>query len=468
MHWRLFLFSTAVLMLIGPAIALAGSDPAVPYTLQVAAFPTTDLADRFAVKLVRAGERPFCATVELQARGYWTRVFVGLFSTSEAARRYGENLVGRGVVDEFLVRRADPNQAVTRPRRVTGSDPEALASVARHKPPSTRHAVSAENFILSPAAAKGASLPESARNATLRVRPVAAARETYASPATPLPDFRASALGLAPRIDTGLIPRPEPVTLALRLVVGEVRPYRVESRNRGGLWITGDTAEGLARLRWIVGAENAQLIKLDPDGRVQLDRRLLANTGGLGPSRAGDAVQVAKHIWSNEGLLLLVQLAEGRYRYRLHTGRQVPTLGKIITISGSINLDTNFDSRINRYRKDGKKLAVEQPPEGFDSLVAMNPDARWYNLSSNYWVQTGAITFHELAEAYAKIELGLDYLDQGSQPGAHALAIERERRLKSQRPSADIVLTAGSNRVLRTEKEVRLFYAEGPAGVSQR
>lgn len=468
MHSRLFLFSSAILILIGPVIAIAGSDPPVPYTLQVAAFPTTDVADSFVIKLVRAGERPFYATVELQARGYWTRIFVGLFPTTEAARRYGENLVGRGIVDEFLVRRADPNQAVTRPRRVTGSGLNALASVAPSRRPSTPHAVGAENFILSPAADRASLLPDNAGNATLRARRGTAAGETPASSA-PLPDFRAAALGLAPGIDTGLIPRPEPGTLALRLVVGEVRSYPGEFRNRGGLWITGDSAEGLARLRWIVGAENAQMVKLDTDGRVQLDRRLLAKAAGLGAARAGDPVQVANYIWSNEGLLLLVQIAEGRYRYRFHTSRQAPTLGKIIAITGSINLDKNFDSRINRYRKDGKKLASEQPPEGFDSLVAMNPDARWYNLNSNYWVQTGAITFHELAEAYAKIELGLDYLDQGSQSGAHALAIERERRLKSQRPSADIVLTAGSNRLLRTEKEIRLFYAEGSAGgVSQR
>ncbi|MFY9555589.1 MAG: hypothetical protein WAV47_12825, partial [Blastocatellia bacterium] len=69
---------------------------------------------------------------------------------------------------------------------------------------------------------------------------------------------------------------------------------------------------------------------------------------------------------------------------------------------------------------------------------------------------------HELAEAYAKLEQGFDYLDQGSHPGAHALALERERRLQSQRPEADIVMTVGSNRVLRTEAEIRLFYAEAP------
>jgi hypothetical protein len=135
---------------------------------------------------------------------------------------------------------------------------------------------------------------------------------------------------------------------------------------------------------------------------------------------------------------------------------------------GSINLDNNADSRINPFRKYGRKLDGERPPEGFDSLIGLNPVARWFNLSTNCWVQGGQIVFHEIAEAYAKLELGLDYLDQGLRSGAHAIALERELRLKSQRPRADIVMTAGSNRLLRTEAEIRLFYAEAAAGVSQR
>jgi hypothetical protein len=180
-----------------------------------------------------------------------------------------------------------------------------------------------------------------------------------------------------------------------------------------------------------------------------------------------DPLRAVAYISSNEGLLLLVQIAQGRYRYLLHIGRQAPTSGKSVEASGSINLDNNADSRINPYRKNGKKLDGERPPEGFDSLIGLNPVARWFNLSTNCWVQSGEIVFHELAEAYAKLELGLDYLDHGSQTGAHAQALERELRLKSQRPGVDIVMTAGFNRLLRTEEEIRLFSAEA-AGISQR
>jgi hypothetical protein len=232
--------------------------------------------------------------------------------------------------------------------------------------------------------------------------------------------------------------------------------------------VSGDTAKGLERLRWIVGEENVGLINLDADGRVKLDKRLLAKAAGLRETRVDDPVRAVDYISSNEGLLLLVEVTQGRYRYLLYMGRQVPTWGRSAETSGSINLDNNVDSRINPFRKNGRKLDVERPPEGFDSLIGLNPVARWFNLSTNCWVQAGQIVFHEIAEAYAKLELGLDYLDHGLRTGAHAIALERELRLKSQRPGVDIVMTAGSNRLLRTEAEIRLFYAESAAGVSQR
>ena len=121
MDSRLFLLSAVVFASSLPATAFAASDPEASYTLQVGAFPSTDLADKFVVKLVQAGEKPGCTTVELQGRGYWTRVFVGLFPTSNAARRYGDNLIARGIVSDFLVKRPEPEQSIVRPRRVTAA-----------------------------------------------------------------------------------------------------------------------------------------------------------------------------------------------------------------------------------------------------------------------------------------------------------------------------------------------------------
>lgn len=463
MHSR-HLFLMALLISAGQSAALARSELATPYfTIQVASFPDSALGDRFAARLVSAGERPVCHTVEIGGRGYWTRVFVGLFNTTDAARRHGETLVARGIIKEFLVKKADSIQALTRPRRVNGGETQVALSTATPllkaktvAAPAVR--IGDSSHVGNPPApgAGGDLVPASKLGA--KGDPVGIG----------LPVVESNAIRFMCPVDTSLIPRPDPVELAFSLVTGEVRSGPDDSRQQGGLWIGGDTAEGLVRLRWIVGDDDLGLIELEADGRVRLDKRLVAKAAGLEESRVEDPMRAVNYISSNEGLLLLVQITQGRYRYLLHIGRQAPTSGKNVEVAGSINLDNNPDSRINPYRKDFRKLDGERPPEGYDSLIGLNPVARWFNLSTNSWVQAGEIVFHELAEAYAKLELGLDYLDHGTRTGAHALALKREWRLKSQRPGADIVITTGSNRLLRTEQEIRLFYAEAGAGVSQR
>lgn len=465
MYSRQCLLQAALLIFLGASSALAQSEPTAYFTLQVASFPDTELANKFVVQLVREGEHPTCATIELQGRGYWTRVFLGLFASAEAARHYGDNLKTRGMIVEFLVRKAELNQAVTRPRRVTlgeaGSSETATVSAQSSK--SQGHPPADFPILSSFDVRDDASM-----RMRLKTKPGEVPAEPVNRAASALPVIAARYGNLAPALDTAGIPRPNPVALAFRLVVVEVSATASNPWRRGGLWLAGDAAEGLSRLRWIAGEENAGLITLDDRGRVQLDQRMLAKAAGLGAPGADDPLQVAEYIVSNEGLLLLVQLAEGGHRYLLHIGDQVPTHGRNVEVYGGINLDNNFDSRINPYRKHGKKLEEERPPEGFAALIGLNPVAQWFNLSTRGWVHVGEITLHELAEAHAKVALGLDYLDQGSNPGAHALALQRERRLKSQRPDEYIVLTAGSNRVLRTQQEIRLFYAESAGEIPKQ
>jgi hypothetical protein len=466
MHAQLSFFLIAVLISAGTPAALAKSDYTVSlFTLQVASFSDTVQAERFAVMLARAGEDPVFDTVKIDGRGLWTRVSVGLFNTADAARRHGVTLVARGIIEGFLVKKADSVLALTRPRRVVSSEPRVSnltdTSGLSAKPKRVMDTTGSRS-LTNNGRAPGVRVEKRTVNNGYgftqgRIDPARALL-----PVVELAGFR-----LVPRVDTNLIPRPDPVSLAFKLITGELRNTPA-AKQRGGLWISGDTAEGLARLRWIVGHKNAGLIKLDSDGRVRFDVKRLAEAAGRGETRVQDPLKVVDHVSSNEGLLLLVQVTQGRYRYLLHIGRQAPTYGKSVDTAGSINLDNNVDSRINPYRKNGKKLDAERPPEGFDSLIALNPVARWFNLNTNGWVPGGEIVFHELAEAYAKLEFGLDYLDQGSHPGAHAVALAREQRLKSQRPSADIVITTGSNRLLRTHEEIRLFTAEASAGVNQR
>ncbi len=466
MHSTLSFLLGTLLVLAGQSAAPAKSNQtATHFTLQVASFPDTAQANRFGAGLVGAGESPVFDTVEIEGRGYWTRVFVGLFDTPDAARRHGVNLVTRGVIKEFLVKQATLNQSVTRPRRVAASTAQ-VQSGTNSSPVVTKAVTANRGELGSRGNPASANRSEAMPISNGRPNSQGALRDPARKQ---LPVVGTPALRLAPRIDTSLIPRPDPVGLAFKLVTGEARNAQgAPGQEGGGLWVRGDTAEGLARLRWIVGEENAGLISLDDDGRVRFDMKLLAKAAGCGEPRVQDPLRAAQYISSNEGLLLLVQVAQGQFRYLLHIGQQSPTFGKSAETPGSINLDNNTDSRINRYRKNGKKLDRERPPEGFDSLVGLNPAARWFNLRTSCWVQGGEIVFHEIAEAYGKLELGLDYLDLGVRPGAHALALEREQRLKSQRPGAAIVTTTGSNRLLRTPEEIRVFTAEAIAGVSQR
>jgi len=396
-----------------------------------------------------------CATVEVSGRGNWTRVFVGLFDTVASAGRYGEALIGRGVIKEFLVRRADASQAAIRPRKVIESQTNETA------------ASNADETKLMPSDQDERCISNNNRRLHLQLEasPEGSVFGAVESAQLNLPFFPSS-LQMSPHIDTTLIPRPDPIVLALKFIIGDSKSLSSDPAVKGGLWLSGDKDEGLARLRWIVGDENAELLTLEPDGHLRIEAKLLAKAAGLEEPRVEDAVQVATYIASNEGLLLITQLSEGRYRYLFHIGSQVSTRGKMLEISAGVNLDNNYDSRINPHRKHCEKLDVERPPVGFDSLVGLNPGTRWVNLRSNSFVPVGEITFHELAEAHAKLELGLGYLDEGPTRGAHALAIEREQRLKSQRPG--VVLTAGSNLVLRTEEDLRLFYTESSRGISQR
>jgi len=434
------------------------ADPTPSYTLQVAAFPETEKesADRLIDSLARAGELAAWGTAELQGRGKWVRVFVGSFASASQARLYGVSLRERALIKEFFVRASAEINPPTRPRSVTrekryalkyGSRPIIASGLARAA------GVAGDPRPQALAPPPSGAYVEELGVETLFVPDRAAAAAEFVSEL--LPVTGEAALTTAPTIDTARIPRVDPVERAFSSIVVDA-----PARRRGGLWISGDMQEALARLEWILGIEKAELLIVASDGRLQLNTARLAEAAGineLGPNSA--PLVMLDYILSNEGLLLLVQLTEGSHRYRFHIGRKAPTFGGHVTVAGSMNLDNNFDSRINPYRRFGAKLDHERPPDGFDCLIAVNPIARWYNLRASRLVPDGHIIFHELAESYAKLELGLDYLSQGARAGAHNTALEREKRLKSQRPDS-VVVTTGPNRVLRSEEEIRQFYAE--------
>jgi hypothetical protein len=338
-----------------------------------------------------------------------SRILVGPFNSADAATRYGDSLLARGMIDAFTVRAprdstaADLVPAV--PFGVAGGGADVVPSVAPDGPP----------FL--------------GKRGVLT-----------------------SLVALAPAFDPALTA--DPVKAALEDIVG------VTSERNGGLWLAGDIREGVSRLQWIAGPENVDLLSVARDGKVTLRRDLLIRYSGADAAKAGARFVLFDYMTSHEGLHLLAQLIEAENRYCLYMSHGVPTAGGEIEVQGAINLDNNFDSRINTYRKNGMKLPRERPPEEFDSLVGINPGAHWFNLRVNRIVSDGIIVFHELAEALAKVDFGLDYLPQGLQPGAHDTAVQREMKLQAQRRDSDTVTTLGSNAVFTDWDTFLKFKAE--------
>ena len=481
--------SSMVACLLVTCLVTAESLGSNTFTVQVASFADQVSAKEFAAILERQGLSTALDTVKLPGRGTWTRVFVGQFKTASEAQKYGQRLLVRTLIKEFVVMRINEEELQTmqqgKTSKVTAGYSGVLIVAPGFLSRRVNTGIAGAGALVNMSRPGTESTGKPSLNGILTTQ-----RPAYGAGGRPLLDSPLDKLGstnsnlkgrtagalvlptsvrrepgvLAP-VNPAQMPRPNPVQQAFSLVLG---PKSVDVLpRRGGLWLSGDVAEGLARLRWIVGAENTDVITVDSEGQVRLDGALLARLARV--DKVGSAaapIVAADYIISNEGLMLLVQLTQGAFRYRLHLGSEAPTAGATAKVQGSINLDNNFDSRINPYRRTGRKFPNERPPDGFEALIAINPQAQWYNITAGSRVPAGHITFHELAEAYAKVEFGLDYLPQSLRAGAHNLAIEREKILKRQRPTSDIVITLGSNRLLKSLEEARAFYAAAGESIS--
>jgi len=135
----------------------------------------------------------------------------------------------------------------------------------------------------------------------------------------------------------------------------------------------------------------------------------------------------------NEGAALLNDVISSKNTYGLTVGSSVETLGGQLSLiptrentATMANLDNNPDAR---YRKG--KTDKDKPPKGVDDQIGINYDYRDKNSKSTTELKQApnwTTTFHELAEAYAKVEDGKQYAQ------AHQAAIDRETRLRDQRP----------------------------------
>lgn len=443
MHSRqAFLSAISVILVLSSTAQSKSENRNSQFTIQVAAFTDINEAIALVGKLSREGESPVWGEVDVPGRGRWVRIFIGVFNTFIEARRYAQRLVARSLIREFLVKPSGEMKLLMRPRSIAL---QGETERDNHDQLSSFDEASDEEGII-----VSVILNSYSTN-------VASPLTSTVSLSEALPIAGPLRFDEIPGISTSLIPRSDPVRQAFRIIAGNLSVKR-----RGGLWLSGDLAEGLARLRWIVGPEHAHLLIVDGEGRLSLDGTILASLAGIEQMSAVMAPPVvASYISLNEGLLLLVQMIEGSARYCLHLGSEAPTRAGKTRVSGSINLDNNYDSRINPYRTGRAKLDQERPPAPFDAMVALNPSARWFNLRTDRFVPVAQITFHELAEAYAKVAMELEYLPRNGRVGAHDQALDREERLREQRPADDLVTTFGPNRVLRTEEELRQFYTSG-------
>jgi RHS repeat-associated protein len=149
-----------------------------------------------------------------------------------------------------------------------------------------------------------------------------------------------------------------------------------------------------------------------------------------------DGIDLSK----NEGAQLLSDLISSGNTYDLSYGSSLQTSGRVINVTFLENLDRKADWR---YGKG--KTPEDQPRAGVDGQVAFN----WPNItikpnpldpqsvpgSGSAPALRWTTVFHELAESYAKVDKGMQYMDRSNPSvGAHWNAVDRERAMRGQRP----------------------------------
>ncbi len=161
----------------------------------------------------------------------------------------------------------------------------------------------------------------------------------------------------------------------------------------------------------------------------------------------------------NEGAALLDQLVGSSKLYDLTIGTEFMTSAGMTPLTdpkagGVANLNHGYDSQ---FMYHGGRLPHEKPAAGVDGIVAINPALAKYVDSKGRRVSLSSLIFHELAEAYGKVDLGKEYSDYHTlqaagesllvspfkEQGAHNYSVDREFKLINQRPSLQLTGRAG-------------------------
>jgi len=132
---------------------------------------------------------------------------------------------------------------------------------------------------------------------------------------------------------------------------------------------------------------------------------------------------------SNEGAKLLNDLITSSKVYGYEEGSTIRTAGGEVSVMTVANLPVFGDQVVSK-----KGIAPTQRPSGVDDQVVFNPNNRNITVKSNTNLALAkpyTVVFHELAEAYQKVDRG----QGGTYAAAHNAAILREDKLRSQRPN---------------------------------
>jgi RHS repeat-associated protein len=178
------------------------------------------------------------------------------------------------------------------------------------------------------------------------------------------------------------------------------------------LRLAGNVADATNDLCQIVGAANCSRITVDQStGIVTFDTKDLDLNANAGASLVNDLVQ-------------------SQSTYGFSSGPTVETAGGTVKVDYITNLPPTADQL--QYRKCQCPTDNETPKKGVADQVAFNPnDTRGVreSLSNLKLAVPYTVAFHELAEAYAKVDGGRKTYDD-----AHGAAMKREDALRDQRP----------------------------------
>ena len=194
------------------------------------------------------------------------------------------------------------------------------------------------------------------------------------------------------------------------------------------LQLSGDLVADKAALCEIVGSTNCDRISID-----EKTNTVSFETSGLDLS-------------ANEGATLVNQLVTSAETYGFALSDTANTAGGPVKLNN--DPVSNLDNRAD-YRYGKGKTATDLPSKGVADQVTINPNTAHFKDSQGRSVFLSSLAFHELAEAYGKIDGGRAYghfqnltVVNGTtiliglpQHGAHNEAVQREVSLRKQRPN---------------------------------